>query len=82
MADVLQIAKIGLFVSADYMGTSMMRSLLPQLLVASSASAVGSLESSYGLGQTLGSLSLPYLSDLFGRRRILQLSCLGTAAGY
>jgi len=82
MADVLQIAKIGLFVSADYMGTSMMRSLLPQLLVSSSASAVGSLESSYGLGQTLGSLSLPYLSDLFGRRRILQLSCLGTAAGY
>ncbi|CAE7447687.1 MFSD9 [Symbiodinium natans] len=82
MADAAQIAKLGLFVSADYMGTSMMRSLLPQLLVGSSASAVGSLESWYGLGQTLGSLSLPYLSDVLGRRRVLQLSCLGTSAGY
>ncbi|OLQ07987.1 hypothetical protein AK812_SmicGene8560 [Symbiodinium microadriaticum] len=53
-----------------------MRSLLPQLLVASSASAVGSLESSYGLGGAFCSCLAS------ARRRILQLSCLGTAAGY
>uniref|UniRef100_A0A7S4QTZ9 Major facilitator superfamily (MFS) profile domain-containing protein n=1 Tax=Alexandrium monilatum TaxID=311494 RepID=A0A7S4QTZ9_9DINO len=78
----MSLPQIGVFVGVDYLGTSMMRSLLSQWAAKGSATSLGSFESAYGAGQIIGSLVLPHRSDSKGRRSTLQLSCLGTALGY
>lgn len=78
----MSLSQISMFVGVDYFGTSMMRSLLSQWATKGSAKSLGSFESWYGVGQIIGSLILPYSSDSQGRRKVLQLSCFGTALGY
>ena len=72
-------------VVCDYVGVSMMRIALPfyaKALRPGSSTFAGSLETMYGLGQVLGALTLPRLSDTWGRRAVLMTSCAGSALGY
>jgi len=71
-------------VVCDYVGVSMMRVTLPFYAKAlgGTGTLIGSIESAYGVGQVTGALILPRLSDSWGRRAILTMSCLGSALGY
>lgn len=71
-------------VICDYVGVSMMRVTLPFFAKAlgGSATLIGGLESMYGIGQVTGALMLPRLSDKWGRKTILTVSCLGSVVGY
>eukprot|EP00971_Amphidinium_carterae_P231613 4596467-Amphidinium_carterae.1 len=74
--------QVCLFVGVDYLGTSMIRSLLSSWAGKKSAVQLGTYEAMYGIGQVCGSVLLPCLSDSVGRCKILQLSCLGCVLGY
>mmetsp|Transcript_27733 Transcript_27733/g.57599 ORF Transcript_27733/g.57599 Transcript_27733/m.57599 type:complete len:406 (+) Transcript_27733:89-1306(+) len=71
-------------VVCDYIGVSMMRVTLPFFAKAlgGTATLTGGIESMYGIGQVTGALLLPKLSDTWGRKAILTMSCLGSVVGY
>jgi DHA1 family tetracycline resistance protein-like MFS transporter len=62
----------------------MMRVTLPFYAKAlgGTSTFAGSLETFYGVGQIIGALTLPRLSDTLGRRTILVMSCAGSSIGY
>mmetsp|Transcript_23024 Transcript_23024/g.42404 ORF Transcript_23024/g.42404 Transcript_23024/m.42404 type:complete len:434 (+) Transcript_23024:83-1384(+) len=71
-------------VASDYIGVSMMRITLPfySKAMGGASTMVGGLETAYGVGQAVGALALPRLSDSFGRRRILTACCACATVGY
>jgi len=71
-------------VTADYVGVTMMRVALPFYAksLGGSSTLIGSLETGYGIGQWVGATTLPRLSDVWGRRRVMMLCCLFSAVGY
>eukprot|EP00927_Polykrikos_kofoidii_P052161 TRINITY_DN45949_c0_g1_i1.p1 TRINITY_DN45949_c0_g1~~TRINITY_DN45949_c0_g1_i1.p1 ORF type:complete len:459 (+),score=63.16 TRINITY_DN45949_c0_g1_i1:53-1429(+) len=73
-------------VVCDYVGVGMMRIALPfyakAMDTASTGTLIGGLEAAYGVGQVVGALLLPRLSDKWGRRPVLLFSFFGSAIGY
>lgn len=71
-------------VICDYVGVGMMRVTLPFYAKAlgGSGTFIGALEAAYGVGQVVGALVLPRLSDTWGRRNVLLTSFAGSAIGY
>eukprot|EP00928_Gymnodinium_smaydae_P066464 TRINITY_DN49474_c0_g1_i1.p1 TRINITY_DN49474_c0_g1~~TRINITY_DN49474_c0_g1_i1.p1 ORF type:complete len:438 (+),score=75.51 TRINITY_DN49474_c0_g1_i1:46-1314(+) len=68
----------------DYVGVTMMRVALPFYVQAlgGAGTLIGGLETAYGVGQWLGAITLPRLSDSWGRRRVLILCSFLSALGY
>jgi MFS family permease len=64
----------------------MMRTLLPfyskKISPESGATLLGTLETTYGIGQIVGATILGRLSDTRGRKFVLLISFLGSAIGY
>eukprot|EP00929_Paragymnodinium_shiwhaense_P121023 TRINITY_DN93148_c0_g1_i1.p1 TRINITY_DN93148_c0_g1~~TRINITY_DN93148_c0_g1_i1.p1 ORF type:complete len:426 (-),score=38.35 TRINITY_DN93148_c0_g1_i1:66-1292(-) len=71
-------------VVADYVGVTMMRVAAPFYAKAlgGSGTLTGGIETAYGVGQWLGAVTLPRLSDFWGRRRVLVFCSFCSAAGY
>lgn len=73
-----------LAVMVDYIGVSMMRTLLPYRAASlgMSNTMIGALESTYGVGQVVGALFLGKISDRHGRIPVLIISFVGSIIGY